>query len=257
MLREFFSSLAATAAPQARRFGFVYELVAIAARARRCRHAWAAHLANSRAAMLAAADACSQHRSVAVLGAGALLDVPLAELAARFRQVVLIDLAHLASTRIAAWRLGNVTLLQRDLSGTLASLADPAATSPAVQAWDWAAGIADLDLTISANLISQLPLLPVAAATQRWKLAPKAQERLGQRIVERHLAQLRALPGTVCLIGDVDRVKTEGAVSEQLDPLFGALVPPGEEWDWELAPPGELARGSLRSRVRSVMLKQG
>lgn len=256
MLREIFSSLAATAAPQARRFGYVYELVAIAARARRCRHAWAPHLANSRAAMLAAAAACPQHRTVAVLGAGALLDVPLAALAAQFRRVVLIDLAHLAATRLAAWRLGNVTLLQRDLSGTLASLADPAAAAPAVQPWDWPADFADLDLTISANLVSQLPLLPVAIAAQRWDLAPAARERLGQRIVERHLAQLRALPGTVCLIGDVDRVATSGAIAEQQDPLFGAQLPAGEEWDWELAPPGELPHGAVRSRVRSVLLRR-
>lgn len=257
MLRELFSSVAATAAPQARRFGYVYELVAIGARARRCRQGWAPHLANSRAAMLAAADACPQHRTVAVLGAGALLDVPLPALASRFRRVVLVDLAHLASTRLAAWRLGNVTLLQRDLSGTLKGLADPAAVAPSVQGWDWPAAVADLDLTISANLISQLPLLPVAAAAKRWNLATAAQEQLGRRIVERHLAQLRALPGTVCLIGDVDRVKTDGAVSEQHDPLFGARLPPGEEWDWDLAPPGELAHGTLRSRVRCVMLKRG
>ena len=256
MLRELVSSIAATAAPEARRFGYVYELVAIAARARRCRHAWAPHLANSRVAMLAAADACPQHRTVAVLGAGALLDVPLAALAARFRRVVLIDLAHLASTRLVAWRLGNVSLLQRDLSGALAGLADPAATAPAVQAWDWPAAVADLDLTISANLVSQLPLLPVAAAARRWRLTPAAQERFGQRIVERHLAQLRALPGTVCLIGDVDRVAASGAVAEQQDPLFGVQLPPGEEWDWELAPGGELAQGTLRSRVRSVLLKR-
>src|SRR5690242_1514443 len=85
-----------------RDFGYRTELIAIGARHRRCRAAWASHLAHSRRAVERAIARAAGRDTVIVLGSGRLLDVPLATLAAAFRHVVLVDALHPLSARLRA-----------------------------------------------------------------------------------------------------------------------------------------------------------
>src|SRR5579871_6065867 len=78
----------------ARRMGYLYEAVAIRARAARCRAAWAPHQERTRALLRRSLARCPRRRKAVVLGSGACLDVPLAELAAAFGEVVLVDVVH-------------------------------------------------------------------------------------------------------------------------------------------------------------------
>jgi hypothetical protein len=48
MLAEWWSYLTTPCSPEARRMGYLRESIAIRARHRRCRHAWAPHLAKTR-----------------------------------------------------------------------------------------------------------------------------------------------------------------------------------------------------------------
>lgn len=190
-----------------------------------------------------------------VLGSGLLLDVPLAELAARFRYLYLVDMVHLPQVRRLAAAFPGVSLLELDVSGTAAELwalgrrqwpvgrdeldalfARPAALS-ALESADWVA---------SVNLFSQLPLLPLEAAS---RLCPAAGEtdllRWQQQILVRHLDWLRQRPA--CLLADaVQILRRANGGREVMDysPWLGALGPPGAAWSWLLADEAESGDGS-------------
>ncbi|HYE51512.1 MAG TPA: hypothetical protein VEB20_18075 [Azospirillaceae bacterium] len=255
MLRELASSLLTRCPAPARRLGYAHEAAAIAARARRCAQAWAPHLARTRAAILREARACRTRRTVLVLGSGPLLDVPLAELAGLFGRVVLADLAHPLSARRAAARHPNVALSTLDLTGTVEALAAGGAAAPTPGC---AAFLDDpgIDLVVSANLASQLPLRPMAALADE-----AARPSFAASVMAAHLDHLSRFRGRVLLVTDIERLYTagDGTVLEREDPLFGAVPPPaGEEWDWTLAPEGEAGCGyAVRTRVRAAVLNEG
>src|SRR5215212_6295699 len=74
------------------------DAIGLWARGRRQFRAWTPHLNKTRAVLDTTIDDIASRRTVAVLGAGPLYDVPLESLARTFNRVVLIDLAHLSVT---------------------------------------------------------------------------------------------------------------------------------------------------------------
>lgn len=232
MLLAWALSLVNPAPLRLRRRGYVRQSGLLHARSRRCRAAWAPHLARARGVILAAAETTVRRGSAVVLGSGLLDDVPLDALAKLFDRVTLVDAVHPWPARLAARRHGNVALTTAEIS---ARLTDPGLAGLCAAA----------DLIVSANLLSQLPIVPIEAYEARGLEAPP---RLGTQIVETHLAALDRLAGHVeriCLITDtVQRAEDRaGRVTDSLDLMFGVMLPPpAEAWDWELAPFGEVSR---------------
>ncbi|WP_375454327.1 hypothetical protein [uncultured Methylobacterium sp.] len=248
MLREWALYLGTPAPAHLRRLGYLRESVSLQARSRRCRTAWAPHLAASRAVVRAAfADLRSRRRAV-VLGSGLLDDVPLADLAAAFTQVVLVDAVHPWPARVRARRHANVARATIDLGGTGRWLLGegPIESDPL------AGACAGADFVLSANLLSQLPILPIDRFESRGLSVPPG---LGAGIVAAHLAALDRLGARVCLITDIDAREEDraGAVTDRLDLMHGIALPEAvHTWDWELAPFGEAARHRrLIHRVRA------
>ncbi len=239
----------ATPAPAAqRRLGYLRDSIWLQSRARRCRAAWAPHLAASRAVIKEAIRTCARRETAVVLGSGLLDDVPLDELRKHFRRVVLVDAVHPLATRRAVRDCPNVELLTQDLSGAMALLMGEASELdprlPAVCAE------AETGLVISANLLSQLPIRPVARLEgSRRPIGTWTRDdgdAFGRRIVEGHLTALAALSAKVCLLTDLDEEEAdrEGRVQARHDLLYGVrLAKPDRSWIWELAPFGEAARG--------------
>ena len=223
-----------TPAPLAhRRRGYVRESVLLLSRSRRCRSAWAGHLERSRAAVIAACANLPRRRIAVVLGSGLLQDVPLAHLAERFEAVHLVDAVHLWPARRAVRAYPNVRLVAADLTGL---------SGGSASLHDLCAG-ADVDFVVSANVLSQLPILPLD------RPGPQPPD-LGRRIVAAHLDGLAALAARVCLLTDVEQVEEDraGRVTDRLDLLHGVrLGEPDRRWTWDLAPFGEAAR-DLRQR---------
>ena len=126
-------------------------------------------------------------RRALVFGAALVLDVPLAELADAFDEVVLIDLMFLPATRRAAKRLGNVTLCVHDVSESLTGIeaGRPRVAAPARFHDDPA-----VDLVVSANLLSQLPIVPNAYLAREFAWDEAACAALGRELVAAHLAYL-------------------------------------------------------------------
>ena len=226
----------------ARRTGDLTGAVSRWARAFRCRATWADHEARCHAIVERAIETCDRRRTCLVLGSGLVRDVPLDRLAEAFERVLLIDVVHLWPARWKARRHADVRLVDLDVTGTTdlllgraTGIGDPLARL---------AGDPEIDLTISANCLSQLAILPVDRLERSGAAIRRRFPDLGRRIVEGHLAALARFPGRVCLLSDTEGrdVDAEGRVIERRDLLHGMRLPPADaDWDWTLAPIGECA----------------
>jgi len=292
MIVEFFQHLRLPAAKWVKQMGYGREIISLEARHQRCHDAWAPHLTATRRLIIDAAADCQDTGHAVVLGSGALLDVPLHDLAARFDRVDLIDIVHPNSARRQAARFDNVRLIAADISGiapavySQAVTADPigARPPPPIGSRDKSceiisgvidrnlakggalgalreprpdpAMIAGADFVVSTNVLAQLPL-PLLDWLQAHRpfADDAARDAFGRSIIDHHLALLQHHPGRVVLITEVLRLITvdENPI-EKIDPLFGApIFADGEEWWWDVAPPGEIDRHrAMRLRVKGL-----
>lgn len=241
MLAELILYATARSSRPLRRLGLVGDAVALWSRATRRRRDWADHERRCHAVVTEAVEGLASRRKVLVLGSGLLRDVPLRHLRDRFAQVVLLDAVHLLPARIAA-RHRDVMAVVGDLTG----MADIMAGAPGPRRDPLAPWRDDpeLDLVISANVLSQLAMAPAAWLERRPGRADLPPD-LPARIVGWHLDDLRALRCPVCLLTDVSyrERRRDGSEGPEIDLLYGHdLARPRARWDWEVATWGEVAR---------------
>jgi hypothetical protein len=248
MILEWLEAILTPCARDRRDLGYRTELIAIGARYRRCRTAWADHLRRSRRAVETAIARTHGRDTAIILGSGRLLDVPLAALSAAFRCVVLVDALHPLPARILARRYPNVELRSHDITGTVAALHDlkPGGALPVPRPYPPLRG-AGVDLVVSLNLLSQLGVLPGEWISRR--LGPGVDgaggdtaEAFSAALARAHLDDLSRCRATVCLITDVERLYSgpDGTVLEREASVAGvALPPPAEAWMWPIAPAPE------------------
>ncbi|MBU2620169.1 MAG: hypothetical protein KKE83_10850 [Proteobacteria bacterium] len=238
-----------------RRMGFLREQLAIEARYRRNHASWEPHLTRSRAAILAAADACTQHRTVLILGGGLINDVPLAELAACFQRVILADILHLPRNRRKAEAVApNITCVDFDCTGVVEALYQEGKAhddAAAIRLFRHASpclprGLASgCDLTVSLNLASQLGYLPAKWLAKGRHRDDDFSLRLRRAAALRHLEWLQDVPGVRLLIGDralVVRALDESEAEREVLLGEGDLEPPRDSWVWRFAPVPEWDR---------------
>lgn len=254
MLIEAYKYLTTPCPPHHKRMGYLAELIATEARFRRCRRHWQPHLENTRAVITQAIETCDAHGKAVVLGAGILSDIPIQTLSERFDSVELVDVAFLKSTQSALRPYANVQCRSADISGVATALHDASALPVTGTPTDIA--LNDADLVISANLLAQLPLIPIHYARKRiGDIADAKIEAFAQGVIECHLAWLKTCPGTVALITEVERLYVaDRDIEETEDPLFGVPVNlEGEEWLWDVAPRPEASKDfDIRNRVKSA-----
>ena len=111
----------------------LYEAIGLWARGNRQFRTWTPHLNKTLAVLDTTIDEIHPRRTVAVLGAGPLFDVPIESLARTFDRVLLIDIAHLSTTDRRIRNYANVERVWRDLSPPGDSLrrSGSSTTSPA------------------------------------------------------------------------------------------------------------------------------
>ena len=241
MLAELILYATAKSSRPLRRLGLVGDAVALWSRASRRRRDWADHERRCHAVVTEAVEGLASRRKVLVLGSGLMRDVPLPLLRGRFERIVLLDAVHLLPARIAA-RHRDVTAVVGDLTG----MADIMAGAPGPRRDPLAPWRDDpeLDLVISANVLSQLAMAP-AAWLERSPGRGGLPADLPSRIVGWHLDDLRRLRCPVCLLTDVSyrERRRDGSEGPDIDLLHGHdLARPDARWDWEVAPRGEVAR---------------
>ncbi|KAA0681313.1 hypothetical protein [Roseomonas genomospecies 6] len=253
MLREAFEYLTTPCPPLARRYGYLAEALALGARYRRQRRAWAPHVDACRRFVQEAAEQVPRGGRALVAGSGLLIEIPLPTLAKRFDEVLLIDMLHTHAVRRQVRRHSNVRLLTLDVTGTLDRLDTvsdgqplPAPCPPEPPGGRFA-------FAISCNLLSQLPLLPLEVIDRKAPATSLAErECFAQALARSHLSWLARVAAQAALFTDTESLWLEkGTVQEREDSLWGLdLLPPDRSWDWDIAPaPEEDRRRSLRHRV--------
>ncbi|MBM3534591.1 MAG: hypothetical protein FJX60_16310 [Alphaproteobacteria bacterium] len=231
-----------------RRLGLLAESIAISARHRRCRRAWAPHLAATRQAILEAVARTPRRRTALIMGSGALHDVPIAELADAFERVLLVDLVHPWPARLRTRHLPQVTLVTDDVTGTLEAVArgEIVPARPFAPLSD-----PEVDLAVSLNLLSQIPSVPVRRLEGR--VADSTLASAVQRLVNAHLSDLGLSRAATLLISDVERVVTDrDGLEIERTSLIAELPEPQADrsWWWDIAPAPEIdTRSSERRRV--------
>ena len=109
------------------------------------------------------------------------------------------------------------------------------------------------DLVVSANILSQLPVLPNGYLSRRVDaFTPERMAEFSRRLVENHLDWLGAVANRSCLIADLERLYCKGHRVISREPsLWGVRLPDGyREWYWDLAPRPEFDfRHDVRHRV--------
>lgn len=253
MFREAVQYLATPCLPQFRRLGYLKEAIGIMARYRRCRTAWLPHLQASQEAIIHAAENAPHKRRVLVLGSGALYDVPLAVLSAMFHEVLLVDVIHPLRARRMARNFDNVTLIDwdvTDLADAMTHLRD----IPDVLIPERFTDDGCIDLAVSANLLSQLPILPLERLKASRRFSEEAMAEFAFRLSQAHLDYLRCF-ASACLITDLERqVLEKNSIVFQESAIHGVDLPNSErQWLWNMAPSPEAHRRlSFRHRVGAV-----
>lgn len=244
-----------------RAMGYGRESIAIRARYRRHAKAWRLHREQTQGVIMKAAERCRGKGKVVVMGSGLLLDIPLAGLAERFACVVLVDIVHLPQVRKEVRAYPPVEIVTADIAAVAAPMYALAAALRAgrgplplpvsrprpVPPW------ADADLVVSANLLSQLPLTPVAWLEQqlgrKMPYAEAGLEAFKAQVQRAHIDLLVATARDVCLVTDVASIYRDrhGNEMERVPLLDRAVLPPADEgemrrWEWAMAPRGEFSR---------------
>lgn len=258
MFAEIFKYLTTQCPPHIKSMGYLKELIALEARFHRCAHLWQPHLEKTKAVISDAVATVENKRKVVVLGSGILADIPLRTLSENFETVVLQDVCFLKSTLKYLHPFSNIVCQTRDITG----ITDP------LHAWEQSGqhadhlplptrpehdDIAEADLVISANILSQLPLIPTTyLRRKRPELDEATLKMFCQGIIQSHLAALDTCSGSKCLITEIERQYCDGtSILETEDPLWGhALNITGETWLWDIAPKSETGMDyNLRNRV--------
>jgi hypothetical protein len=242
MLPRWLENLLTPCPRHLRQMGYLREVLNIQRRHEQWPQAWRPHQENTRQVLLAAVELCPQRRRAVVFGSGPLLDVPLAELAGAFREVVLVDILHPVSARWRQRRWANVRRVTADVTGTVAEVYrrahDAAAALPRSRP-ELFVDDGEVDLAASVNLLSQLPYFPEQYLLRAGAHEPAAILAYAQEVIRAHLAYLQRLPGVATLVADVEQqtVTAAGRVLERVSTLYGVDFPwQGQEWTWQLVP---------------------
>lgn len=272
MIAEWLMSLRITCAPHIRHMGYHKQLVAIAYRFDRQRNHWHTHLQKTRDVIEAAMEKCPEKNVIVILGAGILLDIPLEEICRQFKKVYLVDVVFLPRTRKSARQYSNCQLIACDITGTAHALhqivtaqKDDNRILPVLPEPEGPTELSAIkpDLTLSTNIMSQLPVLPREYLEHHFagQLDDFGTEidAFCQNLITHHLKWLKSLPGLVCLISDVKHIyyrsdTDQNEIIEEEDPLHGIHLPDNDDqWIWDVAPPGELSNNiGIRNLVQAT-----
>jgi len=255
MLYEAIQFLTTPCSSAARKLGYLSQAIALEARYKRCRFGWSLHLKNSQELIREAIAQCPGQRKAVVLGSGLLLDIPIKDLSADFEQVDLIDIVHLRAARRRVQKFHNVHLIETDITGVVQELARLKGTmtgytdaGPPEKSWPQPYCDDQLfegaDLVISANILSQLPLLPEEYLTSLGCENSKAIDKYGRSIINHHLKLLKHLDCMVCFIADVERcILSKPKPSKNENLLYGVKpLIAAHSWMWNIAPAPEVDR---------------
>jgi hypothetical protein len=160
-------------------------------------------------------------KSVAVLGSGWLLDIPVEFLVEKFQRIYLVDLAHPPQILKKWENLSAIAFLELDVTARFHQLQLKSFGTSAPE-WPFEA-----DVIISANLLSQLAELPLDYIDKRLSNNILAE------IQKQHLTKLSASRYSI-LITDVAEIQYNGNGNTRKELIFAELPikSPEKKWVW-------------------------
>ncbi len=225
-----------------RRMGYFRDQDGIMNRYLRESNRWAPHLERTRA-FINAAFMDRTPESVAVLGSGWLLDVPLEEMRKRYRKIYLADIRHPPQIRKRVSGMPEVELIETDLTGGAVEQVwssvrkrkgiDPEAVADAL-AFSPPLGACSPGAFISVNLLNQLDILVCDYLQKHGPFQQNELVPVRRRLQEDHLSWIGGIPG--CLITDTVEIQVDNEGKETHKSLIFCDLPKGlreEEWEWE------------------------
>lgn len=245
-----------------KRMGFVRDQEGIMNRYLREQPNWKTHLARTRK-FIKGSFTDHPAESVAVLGSGWLLDIPLNDLCRRFKRVNLVDIHHPPQIRRKTRDYHQVELVTADLSGgavqQLWEIRKKKTYSPAAGRLDeirLEPPLTDLqaDAYISVNLLNQLDILLCDYLKKNDYFQQEMLTGFRSRIQSFHLEWITEIPG--CLITDTVEVNVDRKGNETVKSLLYTTLPAGfrsEQWNWEFDTRKTYRTGNrTRMQVRAV-----
>lgn len=201
--------------------------------------------------------------SIAVLGSGWLLDVPLDHLSLCFRKIYLVDINHPSQIRKKTEAMEGVYLLEEDLSGGAIK-----------QAWQFSKGqgpdsleefgqklqlekpLRDINPSafISLNLLNQLDILLCDFLSRHASAEDKILNQFRKKIQTFHLQWITRNPG--CLISDTREISLYRDGRRESKMLIHTPLPETkikEKWTWEFDSRGTYHSGiSVNMEVEAI-----
>lgn len=250
MLWESIQYISTPCEPWAKEIGYLYESIATGARFKRCQKAWATHLQKTRQCILSASNQITPEGRILILGSGWLADIPLEELAGKFREIILVDAVHPTESTKFASRFSNVRLLHCDITGWIESLLlaeskDDISAPPDVPKILFHEG--PFELMISANILSQLSVKPMEWLVKKFRFEEAQLDFWKRRLQRAHLNFMETLSRARCLITDTDYriIDSENTIIERGRLLSDIHLPQSlDSWEWMIIPREESEDGT-------------
>ncbi len=223
-----------------KKLGYLREAIAIEARYKRCAHHWLAHLNKCKQLIIDAAATLEENARILIVGSGGLHDVPVEILSLRGFEIECVDIVHLSKVQK---KYPYIQFTELDVTGISEALYQQRSKSqfkPHSFESNWKPAKTP-DLIISLNLLSQLPIMPMAFAKHHQIALPKEFE---FHIHKAHVEWLKEICPNIVIITDIERryfykgdhIKSTRTFNEGKTNLIG---PPQEQWIWNIAPVGE------------------
>jgi hypothetical protein len=240
--------------PWIRRMGFLRDQDGIMNRYMREKAGWDPHLKRTRG-FINGSLKDERINTVAVLGSGWLLDVPLEEMTTRFATIYLVDIRHPPQVRKRVENLNQVKLIDTDLTGgIMEQLWNVTRRHRRIEpdqilerlVFNPPLGELKPDALISVNLLNQLDSLPCEYLERSGHFQQHSLLRLRSWLQKAHLDWISKGPG--CIITDTVEINRDRSGNESRKKLIYCDLPSGiraDSWKWAFDSKGTYRSGSL------------
>ncbi|MDA0707735.1 MAG: hypothetical protein O2963_01480, partial [Proteobacteria bacterium] len=213
--------------------------IAIDYRYKRCKEHWDSHLNKCKTFIIDALKNIPDGSKVVIIGSGGLYDVPIEVLIEHKMEITCIDIVHQTHAKRKA---RNFKFIAQDIT----SLIKPVYyyiehNEPLPDSFDPQVIFPyKADLIISLNILSQLPINMMRYAEEKNRPLPESFE---HDVIKVHLHWLFDQKTAIVLISDIERKyfkDKDYSSTEKALPNLETLQNPLDQWQWDLAPAGEI-----------------
>jgi len=244
----------------ARKLGYIQDQKGILRRYKREKNAWESHLSNTKEYIKEQIDGC-RFKSVAVLGSGYLLDLPLAELLACSDSIFLYDIHHPKKITNKFAQDPKVKCIQQDITGLSNQIAKkPSRTelekllSLPMPQWN----IAKHDCIISLNILNQLDILLLDYIHGAMPCPKELENRLRAKIQTDHIDSFGdtfaiLIADTHEIRTNIDSDETETACNLHCDLTGNGSAYNHKTWEWHFDNSGRyIENRTVKFQVNAV-----